>query len=64
MRPSLAANYSGWETSLQGLVEKVNELKPDGLLGDLQEIQLSDAFCHYPGCFFQLCLIAMLSNLS
>ena len=33
MRPSLAANYSGWETSLQMLVQKVKELKPDGLLG-------------------------------
>ena len=33
MRPSLAANYSGWEASLDMLVKKVVELKPDGLLG-------------------------------
>lgn len=33
MRPSLAATYTGWETSLEELAQKVEDLKPDGILG-------------------------------
>lgn len=36
MRPSLAAKYSGLDTSLKILTDKVDELKPDGLLGNIQ----------------------------
>ena len=34
MRPSLAAQYTGWDDSYKLLQEAVQEHKPDGILGD------------------------------
>ena len=45
MRPSLAASYSGWEASLEMLIKKVEELKPDGLVGKLRFWYCSSTCC-------------------